>query len=101
VVPFAAGGSNDVIARVIGARLQKSFGQPVVIENQTGAAGSIGVARVAKAEPDGYTLIVISSTFTINAVLQSKQSFDPRRASRRSPWSEGRRCCSPPRRPFR
>jgi tripartite-type tricarboxylate transporter receptor subunit TctC len=76
VVPFAAGGSNDVIARVIGARLQRSFGQPVVIENQTGAAGSIGVARVAKSEPDGYTLVVISSTLTINAVLQSKQSFD-------------------------
>ncbi len=76
VVPFAAGGSNDVIARVIGARLQKAFGQPVVIENQSGASGSIGVTRVAKAEPDGYTLIVISSTFTINAVLQAKQSFD-------------------------
>jgi tripartite-type tricarboxylate transporter receptor subunit TctC len=76
VVPFAAGGSNDVIARVIGARLQKAFGQPVVIENQSGASGSIGVARVAKSERDGYTLVVISSTFTINAVLQSKQSFD-------------------------
>jgi tripartite-type tricarboxylate transporter receptor subunit TctC len=46
VVPFAAGGSNDVIARVIGARLQKTFGQPVVIENQSGASRSIGVARV-------------------------------------------------------
>jgi tripartite-type tricarboxylate transporter receptor subunit TctC len=76
VVPFAAGGSNDVIARVIGARLQKAFGQPVVIENQSGASGSIGVARVAKSEPDGHTLVVVSSTFTINAVLQSKQSFD-------------------------
>jgi tripartite-type tricarboxylate transporter receptor subunit TctC len=76
VVPFAAGGSNDVIARVVGARLQKAFGQPVVIENQSGASGSIGVTRVAKAEPDGYTLIVISSTFTIDAVLQAKQSFD-------------------------
>jgi tripartite-type tricarboxylate transporter receptor subunit TctC len=76
VVPFAAGGSNDVIARVIGARLQKAFGQPVVIENQSGASGSIGVTRVAKSEPDGHTLVVISSTFTINAVLQTKQSFD-------------------------
>jgi tripartite-type tricarboxylate transporter receptor subunit TctC len=76
VVPFAAGGSNDVIARVIGARLQRAFGQPVVIENQSGASGSIGVTRVAKSEPDGHTLVVISSTFTINAVLQSKQSFD-------------------------
>ena len=57
VVPFAAGGSNDVIARVIGARLQKAFGQPVVIENQSGASGSIGVTRVAKSEPDGHTLV--------------------------------------------
>ena len=77
VVPFAPGGSNDIIARVLGERLQRSWGQPVLVENQTGAAGSIGVARVAKAEPDGHTLVVISITFTINAVLQAKQQFDP------------------------
>jgi tripartite-type tricarboxylate transporter receptor subunit TctC len=77
VVPFAAGGSNDIIARVIGERLQKAWGQSVVVENQAGAAGSIGVARVAKADPDGHTLAVISITFTINAVLQTKQPFDP------------------------
>jgi tripartite-type tricarboxylate transporter receptor subunit TctC len=76
VVPFAAGGSNDIMARVIGERLQKAFGQTVVVENQTGAGGSIGVARVAKSDADGYTLVVISSTFTINAVLQPKQPFD-------------------------
>jgi tripartite-type tricarboxylate transporter receptor subunit TctC len=76
VVPFAAGGSNDVIARVIAERIQKSLGQPVVVENQTGAAGSIGVARVAKSDPDGHTLVLISSTLTINAVLQPRSSFD-------------------------
>lgn len=77
VVPFAAGGSNDIMARVLGERLQRYWGQSVLVENQTGAAGSIGVARVAKADPDGYTLVVISITFTINAVLQAKQQFDP------------------------
>ena len=77
VVPFAAGGSNDIMARVIGERLQKAWGQSVVVENQTGAAGSIGVGRVAKAEADGHTLAVISITFTINAVTQARQAFDP------------------------
>jgi hypothetical protein len=64
------------------------------------AAGSIGVARVAKAEPDGYALIVISSTFTINAVLQTKQSFDAQ-TSFAPVVGDGRRFCSPRRRPFR
>lgn len=77
VVPFAPGGSNDIIARVMGERLQQHWGQSVVIENQAGAAGSIGVGRVAKAEPTGHTLVVISMTFTINAVVQAKQAFDP------------------------
>ena len=77
VEPFAAGGSNDIMARVLGERLQRAWGQPVLVENQTGAAGSIGVARVAKAEPDGHTLVVVSITLTINAVLQAKQPFDP------------------------
>lgn len=77
VVPFAAGGSNDIMARVLGERLQREWRQSVVVENQTGAAGSIGAARVAKSDADGHTLLVISITFTINAVLQAKQSFDP------------------------
>jgi len=77
VVPFAPGGSNDIMARVIGEQMARSLGQAVLVENQAGAAGSIGVARVAKSEPDGHTLVVISVTFTINAVLQGKQPFDP------------------------
>lgn len=77
VVPFAPGGSNDIMARVIGEQMTKSLGQAVLVENQTGAAGSIGVGRVAKSDPDGHTLAVISVTFTINAVLQGKQPFDP------------------------
>ena len=55
VVPFAAGGPTDTIARIMGERMRASLGQTIVIENTTGAAGSIGVGRVARAEPDGYT----------------------------------------------
>src|SRR5438067_5738301 len=56
VVSFAAGGPTDVAARIVAERMRVSLGQPVVVENITGAAGSIGVGRVARATPDGYTL---------------------------------------------
>jgi len=56
VVPFAAGGPTDTIARIMGERMRASLGQTIIIENTTGAAGSIGVGRVARAEPDGYTV---------------------------------------------
>src|SRR5467141_3204017 len=56
VVPFAAGGPNDGIARALAERMQASLGQPVMIENVDGAAGSIGTGRLARAAPDGYTL---------------------------------------------
>jgi tripartite-type tricarboxylate transporter receptor subunit TctC len=58
IVPFPAGGPADVIARIIGDRMRTSLGQPVIVENVTGAGGSIGVARAARATPDGYTLIM-------------------------------------------
>jgi tripartite-type tricarboxylate transporter receptor subunit TctC len=58
IVPFPAGGPADVIARIIGERMRTSLGQPVIVENVSGAGGSIGVARVARATPDGYTLII-------------------------------------------
>src|SRR5260370_40309846 len=57
VVPFAAGGPIDTLARVLAERMRAPLGQPVVIENVSGAAGSIGVGRVARAAPDGYTLV--------------------------------------------
>jgi tripartite-type tricarboxylate transporter receptor subunit TctC len=57
VVPFAAGGATDVTARIIAERMRKSLGQPIIIENVTGAGGSLAVGRVARAAPDGYTLI--------------------------------------------
>src|SRR5262245_58230988 len=56
LVPFPPGGPVDTIGRIIGERMRASFGQPVIIENVPGASGSIGVARVARAAPDGYTL---------------------------------------------
>jgi tripartite-type tricarboxylate transporter receptor subunit TctC len=58
IVPFAAGGPTDTIARIIGERMRVSLGQPVLVENVTGASGSIGGARVARSQPDGYTLAI-------------------------------------------
>jgi hypothetical protein len=58
VVPFVAGGPSDLLGRMVGDRFRSSFGQPVVVENVPGANGSIGVGRVARAAPDGYTLVI-------------------------------------------
>ena len=70
VVPFAAGGPTDTIARIFAASLQQRLGQTVVIENTTGAAGTIGVGRVARAAPDGYTLgIGHWSTHVVNGAI--------------------------------
>jgi tripartite-type tricarboxylate transporter receptor subunit TctC len=71
VVPFAAGGPVDVLARIMAERMKVSLGQPVIIENVAGAAGSIGVARVARASPDGYTLSIGpgSSTHVANGAI--------------------------------
>src|SRR5258708_19112608 len=77
VVPFAAGGSNDTIARVIGERLNKAWGRPVIVENQSGAGGSLAAARVAQATPDGYTLLITPPNFTIHAVVHRALPFDP------------------------
>src|SRR6516225_5232189 len=58
VVPFPGGGINDVLARIVGDKLQAKWGQPVVVENRTGAGGNIGAEVAAQAEPDGYTILV-------------------------------------------
>jgi len=58
IVPFPAGGTTDIVARLVGQRMQESMGQPVLIENQGGAGGTIGAANTAKAAPDGYTLLM-------------------------------------------
>src|SRR5215213_5452412 len=57
IVPFAAGGSTDILARIVGEHLRQSLKQPIVIENRTGASGNIGTAAAARALPDGYTLL--------------------------------------------
>jgi tripartite-type tricarboxylate transporter receptor subunit TctC len=76
VVPFAPGGSNDIVARAIGKKLTEAWGQPVVIDNRAGAGGTIGAAAVATAAPDGHTLLLVSSTFTINAAIKKNLPFD-------------------------
>src|SRR5882762_9029763 len=62
IVPFAPGGSNDITARNVAERLNAAFGQPVIVENRPGAAGTIGVALAAKGAPDGYTIVSCSDT---------------------------------------
>jgi tripartite-type tricarboxylate transporter receptor subunit TctC len=77
VVPFAAGGSADLIGRILQQHLQAKTGVPVVVENKSGAGGSIGAGFVAKAPPDGYTLLIGTvSTNAINAFLYSRLNFD-------------------------
>jgi tripartite-type tricarboxylate transporter receptor subunit TctC len=76
VVPFAPGGATDVLPRLFAERLQVALGQPVVIENVSGAGGTIGLARVAKADPDGYTIVCGNwSTFVSNGAVY-KTSYD-------------------------
>src|SRR4051812_43744321 len=77
VVGFAAGGATDLFARLVAQRLTERWGQQVVVDNRTGAGGSLGTAIVAKAQPDGYTLAVISSSHMINASLYKSLPFDP------------------------
>ena len=80
VVPFAAGGATDLIARVVGQKLTESLGQAVVVENRPGASGMIGADLVAKAPPDGYTLLMASTAeIAINPSLYSKMSYDPQK----------------------
>ena len=76
IIPFAVGGSNDIVGRAIGKKLTEAWGQPVVIENRSGAGGMIGTSAVAAAPPDGYTLLLVSSTFTINPAVRKSMPFD-------------------------
>src|SRR5882724_1247396 len=77
VVPFAAGGTFDVMGRIIAVRMAEILGQPVTIENTTGAGGIIGVTRVVNAAPDGYTLLLGSSgTHAYNQTIYKKRRYD-------------------------
>jgi tripartite-type tricarboxylate transporter receptor subunit TctC len=78
VVPFAAGGTTDIVGRVIADALSKKLGQPVVVDNRGGAGGNIGAAVVAGAKPDGYSLLMgYNGTNAINPSLYPKLSWDP------------------------
>jgi tripartite-type tricarboxylate transporter receptor subunit TctC len=80
IVPFAAGGGNDVLARLLGQRMGAALGQPFVIENRAGAGGTTGARAVAKASPDGYTLMVgHSGVFGVAPSLYANPGYDPRK----------------------
>lgn len=78
VVPFAPGGNADIMARLVGEGMANALGQPVVVENRAGAGGSVGAEQVARAAPDGYTLLTGSNgPLTVNPFVQAKLAYDP------------------------
>jgi len=76
IVPFTAGSATDIMARTIGERLSPALGQPVIVENRPGAGGTIGTNLVAKAPPDGLTLVVVSTGHVVNHVLYQNLPYD-------------------------
>jgi tripartite-type tricarboxylate transporter receptor subunit TctC len=79
VVPFAAGSSTDIVPRIVFEQLSQQFGQTIVVENRSGAGGTIGSAFVAKSEPDGYTILVSGAAHTIAPALYPKLTYHPGR----------------------
>jgi len=79
IVPFAAGGGTDVLARLLGQRLNESLRQPAVVENRAGAGGNIGAELVVKSPPDGYTLMLSTASTAVNRTLYPKLTFDLRK----------------------
>jgi tripartite-type tricarboxylate transporter receptor subunit TctC len=77
VVPFTPGGSTDITARLVGNRLQEIWGQSVVVENKGGAGGNIGMGYVARADADGYTILLTTSAFAVNPGLYNSLPYDP------------------------
>ncbi len=78
IVPFAAGGNADIVGRLVAEQMSQALGQPVVVDNRGGAGGSIGAEAVARAAPDGYTLLVGSNgPLTVNPFVQAKLGYDP------------------------
>jgi tripartite-type tricarboxylate transporter receptor subunit TctC len=76
MTPFAAGGGSDILARLIGPQITEVFGQPVVVDNRPGGAGTLGATLAVRAAPDGYTLILVSGSFGVSAALH-KLAYDP------------------------
>jgi len=77
VVPSPPGGGTDIVARVLAQHFSRGFGQPFFVENKAGAGTMIGIESVARAAPDGYTLLMVPSTLALNSVLYKKLSYDP------------------------
>jgi tripartite-type tricarboxylate transporter receptor subunit TctC len=79
VVPYPPGGGNDVIARIVAAKMSAALGQQIVVENRGGAGGTIATRQVARAAPDGYTLLVATSSLAINPSIYPDVGYDPRK----------------------
>ena len=80
IIPFAPGGSTDVIGRIVAARLTEVLGQQVIADNRVGAGGNIGYGIAASAAPDGHTILIMSSSFLVNHALYAKAPYDPIRS---------------------
>jgi tripartite-type tricarboxylate transporter receptor subunit TctC len=79
IIPFAPGGSNDIVGRIVAMHLTERLGKPVVVDNRGGAGGIIGMQSAATAAPDGYTLLIISATYTMNPSVM-KLPYDPQKS---------------------
>jgi len=79
IVPFAAGGLNDVVARLVGPYLERALGQPVIVDNRPAAGGMVGTDAVAKAAPDGYTLLMVASSLTVIPATRPHVPYDVER----------------------
>lgn len=77
IVPYTPGGASDITARILAERMSTKFGQPVTVDNRAGASGVIGTEAVAKAAPDGYTLVFVASSHVVNQALFGNLSYDP------------------------
>jgi tripartite-type tricarboxylate transporter receptor subunit TctC len=76
IVPFTPGSATDVMGRIVSERLNTAWGQPVIVDNRPGAGGSIGIRETARADPDGYTLVLVSSGHAVNHVLYKDLGYD-------------------------
>jgi tripartite-type tricarboxylate transporter receptor subunit TctC len=79
IVPYPAGGGNDVIARLVAAKMSATLGQPMVVENRGGAGSTIGTRDVARSAPDGYTILIATSSLAINPALYPDVAYDPKK----------------------